>query len=56
MIDLETPKQTLTEILFKKKQVSGVGRLASLTKKVWMNTHLCLSVSSHAIFVFKVVF
>ena len=33
MIDLNTPKQTLIEILFKKKQVTGVGGLTLLAIK-----------------------
>ena len=55
VIDLDTQKQTLTDILLK-KQVSGVVGLASLTKKVWKNTLLCLLVSYHASFVSKAVF
>ena len=38
------------------KTISKVGALISFAKKDWINTHLCLSVSYHAIFAFKVVF
>ena len=36
-------------ILSKKKQVCGVGGLASLAKKDWMNTRLRLTLTNHVV-------